>query len=1594
MLAIAGGGCMMREKNNKNRIKPRDIRLRTGARMTAFFLTLAMLVTGGAVFPFKLSAAETSSDAAAYDNTYALQVSTGVVSTTGKLADEILYFKIVYVDTDNYVRSHRIFPGENALEESFDRASEIAANKKTSGNETSVSATTIGSIASKRKSIYSQLGASMAEDNEAFQAYSTDTFFFTPLKKVKSIQSIEILMCDKKEDSETYSMNGSWSCQGLRVYKVSEIYGVGMYGYVSGKRFVAFSGKLIAAMEGARTFNWDADRVFRIMSDNKHDGRLVQKDEDYSTNYSDRYIRIDIADTYGAGIGTMGNNTKKQLFTSDFDESAALIIRYKDIYGATREASLPLMTTVIALAIENGVSINEMVSGLAQDGEILAVAATLPDAQTVDSIRIIYGTLAAEQAIGLKVNTDKVQVDGNQDRTVVPADEAGADADLFSIIGVSVYNSETNDIALVVMDTMLRFAISGSPESYYRAPSVSGNAIRPIKPGNSGVEITLQKYENGAKLLPSESSERYLVILYTDDSELAGTTGELTLTLNYTDLSGKELTSDIIDVSEAVTTYYGYWPGVSSGFSYRIGAKMSGTLSFVVSIKDVDKFTGAQFLLRGNDDWQMKCMEIYQLEGIGGRVGEWSNLTDGTEKTDRSYTRSYQGKKLLGLNEKMLVEGGQTPVNTTFKSDSTAVIETDTGDWSEYRYSMSYETAQTLAKFAKSRCNYTVAVEIGDDQVTSESDGDCGSKNQFFFQLVFEDGKSAYVLVNQQLAADGFRTGYTETFTISTNRDMGELTAVKILPEDSSESSDIFDKLNIKSICVKKQTNEAVSRQWIINNVGWIDINYQDEAVSSSSDGYSGRTEAEVVNTYQVETSTYAVNLEFAITTGAYNTAKDTGETESQFVGQVYALVEYYDSNGVLKTSTYNIVEAMYDYAGQEKKVGTAGTVGQNAWPGGTESDPSFMFRAGKTDRFMLAIEDINQLVRVTLEVRSRVQTTWNIDCMYVTYGRNNGKRIINIDNEYQWVYDDSEKIEQLCYSTSSGSKAYTVALPVNQVQSVSIEFSNNQVKWSESVNNIVTSVTSRQPRSVDDSLNIYIYTTEPSGENALSNVSMTAGVQYSRVYGGISRTESDLKRGESNGRVMFYTNGVSVSCINTLSKLNALAYFNDEYSTGQVLLDYAVIQQVRSGVIIDTFYVDFAGGDAAADSKGISSSPTDSASKKSSFEQTVTISFGEGTSNIKLTPETDDVAISILYTTTNDLSEKVYESSTIFLTDQNITQIGAGKVVTLTFGESYIKEITGIRIRGTGASTRSGVEVTAAVIDSYEISASGGNKSQTGSFSFANGVKLTKGQSNRIMSRTDTASESGTVTELTIGFSLPQSASICKSAGMTLSYRNVDGVIKQLTLYNVCDYASGEVSCFTPGSVFTVTILISGVDEIRWISLSPTDEAENEMKLPIDEIKVSLVQNGTEKSYTSVLDDYTGKGVISLFNSVKVSLGATTTRPSTGTEETIDVGSGETKRLLVESGQTVAILPAVTGSSEGYSYRVEKFKDNFTSNAPETVTVDEGKLKFCAVNEYTTGSGSEAYYRLTVYSSEVDTAVAVIEFVVEPKYASSAQGE
>ena len=172
-----------------------------------------ILFTVMAVFLFSFAKVQ-SVEAAEVTNTYALTLSTGA---TGTKLSNFQYIAVHYMDTSGIERTHYLLP--DAAEE----RSKAILN---------------GEMPDKkiRKTMADMIGYTiMYEDQGLFDAYSTSTLYFQPDYTVESITGVDFLT--KTSDK--------WSCEGLRVYRVDEIYGTRGYSYISGQTYQEFRGSLL-----------------------------------------------------------------------------------------------------------------------------------------------------------------------------------------------------------------------------------------------------------------------------------------------------------------------------------------------------------------------------------------------------------------------------------------------------------------------------------------------------------------------------------------------------------------------------------------------------------------------------------------------------------------------------------------------------------------------------------------------------------------------------------------------------------------------------------------------------------------------------------------------------------------------------------------------------------------------------------------------------------------------------------------------------------------------------------------------------------------------------------------------------------------------------------------------------------------------------------------------------------------------------------------------------------------------------------------------------------------------------------------------------
>ena len=250
------------------------------------------------------------------------------------------------------------------------------------------------------------------------------------------------------------------------------------------------------------------------------------------------------------------------------------------------------------------------------------------------------------------------------------------------------------------------------------------------------------------------------------------------------------------------------------------------------------------------------------------------------------------------------------------------------------------------------------------------------------------------------------------SFKIATSQDYGDLSSIVIIPDDQDGNSNIYDKLKIDYILVSRESNAALTPSWAArgsdeDGLGWVGIEYRDPGEAGTKKGTEGRTMSEIATTYNITESGYAAKLMVSITTSAYGQTtrydyQGNSETviDPQFAGGISLTYSYYNREGRYRSvEGIDIISLMNEYTG---RAGSRVRTYQDGTSTVTEevdyyvSDPNYQFRAGKTDYFFLTVDDIWQILDMTLVIRSSVVTKWNISNVSVSLVRSGGKRFIN----------------------------------------------------------------------------------------------------------------------------------------------------------------------------------------------------------------------------------------------------------------------------------------------------------------------------------------------------------------------------------------------------------------------------------------------------------------------------------------------------------------------------------------------------------------------------------------------------------------------
>ena len=1527
-------------------------------RAFAMLLTTIMLLTSLTLYPAKEAQA---AQGTAVSNAYLFEVATGV--SAGK---NIEFFEIRYTDTDGKKHKQFFFPNEDSLENSYKQL-------KTYGDDS-------GSTNLMKGWNYASRVKAPWEDVKGLQANSVDQYFFVTEKPIKSVERLEGFMGN----------DGDWTCTRMQLYRVDRISGLKMAGQISDTWYLDFEGDLIAELT-KQPNNWKpAGSVANYM---RTDQKAVLRTDFKGVTYAHHPFqsehtygfRMDFADVYGAGMESL--TTEYSDGTYNFDnykgvaETMTLTVTYLDVYGKYRFVRLPVIMNTVAWSWNNGVSkaSEKKVWGIGQQGETIAFAGKLPDCVQITKVEASFGAAEAmKEAKIYYTGSDSVQK-----RRI-----EYSDTEDIRLTCMAVYDMSKASMSATVTGAQLTYSFSGKPILYRVSGDSTGDVFHA---GNSLVDMKLRNYDytdNDDHLTVPDNKEYYMVQIVTDDISAAATKSEMYMKLNYVNAKGAEATTSEIMLSSATRDYYGYWPGDTDNFVYKWGVNSGNTITALISLNNVDYFTGVRIRMKEaasgqqDDDYQCKSFQIYSVTELGKRKVTWQsgyyeslNGMHTRVNVSREFKGSKSTIKILDLSKSMLVQQGQD-IEINFESLSVENIVENSWDLADYR--ISYEEAMQDFNFTKARKTYTVTVKVFDDTVetddygnvvSSGGNGDAGSENLFYFQLLFEDGSSCYELANQQLMGDRFASGASESFQISTNQDYGEVTGIRIIPDDTSQDSKKYDKLRVENIKVTETGVSGTHDCWVANDVGWIGVAYTEEQEKTGLSGRRGRTAAEMGKTKNIDYTTQVVQLEVAIHT---NTATQDAGYASQFRGRMYGQFTVVLNSGERRDlETFDLVEKLYEY--RNKKSGNA--------KGYAVSDKASMFREGHTDRFYVDIDDVQQIVALNLTMEQLDDPyNWAIGGVSVRVITDKGVLRINSNDEYDYQRDKEPEI--LCTQQNEGNPAHLVkAKAAGKPVTENIPFTENLIELGGDYGKITSKIT-RVPASQGDELNVFIFPQEGGKAESFNNYDLDIELNYAHVYGPIYYTGGRMKKftpkKDQTGRKMFYMTGLKAEGMIDLNKVSIQA----KTASGEMkycYLDYAIIQQVRSGVVIANYYINL--GDVNyyyGQGKFATTDPTTIGYKD---EQQVTFQFGMTTEERNLIPDKVDMAVALIYKLANDPNDAQYQTPYVFLTDQGVDSIRAGQVVDLKFKQMFVGEVTGIRLAAIG-------DVEATIDAAYVATArtdTTGKPTQKEHYSFANGILVT--QKAMTVYRTSIgANDPEAVHCVSFGFKTAEAGKTEKSGtsgpvSMRLYTADANGIVNApVDVSDIREYMVGGSANFETDQLQYVRLLVKGAASLRRIEIEPksADYAGNAGWTL--EYAMARLDDGEVDKRTVGERIYEGTPKRITFANVTAKANIWNWNDSRNAYDKKLVQEKTTKLIALAEKEFI-IEPIIQGSELG--------------NIVSVVEVIDGEYESGELTNYLKASGStyvftppkdEAtkYYRITVASAEVPEAKVLIELTVK----------
>ena len=491
------------------------------------------------------------------ENTYSLTVATG--ATDGS---KVLYFSINYKDTSNISRKQFLFPHVDAFKKSDDLLNYYfnPADSSTANSGTSIYDTYGSKVASQLN--YKDV----PKEQAALGAFTVQDYAFQTEAEIKTIESIDV-----------YIEVGSWTIQGMSIYKVDRYKGMEEYGLMSGQTFFDFEGRCIADVkkkdENAQltlpSAGGSTDTVTRIKKDDKSASIYIENhtggeefEKKFASDTALYTMRMDFSDVYEGGLETFLNKDAKSM--KDYGgivEDIAWEIQYKDVHGWTRKVTLPVLLSAYGEAMQSlG---DDAIMGFAQRGDTIAFQGLLPDFSSVMGKPIIYvGKQATDKMASYGITMDRAT-------SAMTSNSDSLKSDDLRVAGISIYeggcmaylNDGTDTDGNTVRGATIQYVFENSdPMLYQTTDQLKGRQIK----YDGSESFKLSTYKSGAPLVAAEKGlNQFLVTIKTKDNSKTDASSDLSLKLHYKTSEGQGAYTRNYKAKEASNDYMGLWPDVN-----------------------------------------------------------------------------------------------------------------------------------------------------------------------------------------------------------------------------------------------------------------------------------------------------------------------------------------------------------------------------------------------------------------------------------------------------------------------------------------------------------------------------------------------------------------------------------------------------------------------------------------------------------------------------------------------------------------------------------------------------------------------------------------------------------------------------------------------------------------------------------------------------------------------------------------------------------------------------------------------------------------------------------------------------------------------